>query len=86
VLKETESATIIGAKTGGSRKYTYGGKIRGYLIGERLKFRVTIPNWRFEQYRSGEGTFTPDEIVLLNPESLRSGGDVRMERALEIVK
>lgn len=85
VLKETGSATVIGAKTGGSRKYTYGGKIRGYLIGERIKFRVTIPNWRFEQYRSGEGTFTPDEIVLLDPESLRAGEDVRMERALEIL-
>lgn len=85
VLKETGGATVIGGKTGGSRRYTYGGNIRGYVLGERLKFRVRIPNWRFEQYRPGEGTFTPDEIVLLNPESLRAGEDVRMERALEIL-
>ena len=85
VLKETGAATVIGGKTGGSRRYTYGGNIREYILGERLKFRIRIPNWRFEQYRPGEGTFTPDEIVLLNAESLRAGGDVRMERALEIL-
>lgn len=86
VLKETGAATVIGGKTGGSRRYTYGGNIRGYILGERLQFRVRIPNWRFEQYLPGEGTFTPDEIVLLSQEGLRAKGDVRMDRALEILE